>query len=33
MSDRIIYSIAEDVITVEIIRVAKRTPRIYVGLV
>jgi mRNA-degrading endonuclease RelE of RelBE toxin-antitoxin system len=33
MRYRIIYSIAEDVITVEIIRVAKRTPRTYVGLV
>jgi mRNA interferase RelE/StbE len=30
---RIIYSIDEDVITVEIIRVTKRTPRTYVGLV
>ena len=30
---RIIYSIAEDVITVEIIRVARRTPRTYVGFV
>ena len=30
---RIIYSIDDDVITVEIVRVAKRTPRTYVGLV
>ena len=30
---RIIYSIDEDAITVEVIRVAKRTPRTYAGLV
>jgi mRNA interferase RelE/StbE len=30
---RIIYSIDDDVVTVEIIRVAKRTPRAYVGLI
>ena len=30
---RIIYSIDDDIITVEIVRVAKRTPRTYVGLV
>ena len=30
---RIIYSIDDDVITVEIVRVAKRTPKTYIGLV
>ena len=30
---RIIYSIDDDVITVEVVRVTKRTPKTYVGLV
>jgi mRNA interferase RelE/StbE len=30
---RIIYSIDDDVITVEVVRVTKRTPKPYVGLV
>lgn len=30
---RIIYSIHDDVVTVEIIRVVKRTPKTYVGLI